>query len=357
MFYIKISLINLLIIFIPIILGSPDYSLESEEIPATTTLSPIKFTIDGPSTVQLPIESVTFRVVFNDPQWSSQQGNWTFYWVPLDGVGNGYADAYDQPILELTNLKPGKVRYQVTVKSGNLSGEKIKDLEIIAERTENLKPHAIIKPASPIYIDENSQLVLEGGGSRDDDGKIVTYEWHLKKGPSIQLPSALNTPILTLNNLQPGNYTFSLKVTDDAGSSDEIDVDVLVSVERDDPPKAHISRCGDSATGSITVRLPLDELYLCGNSSTDDIKIEQYSWARVDTLSNLPIDYTGSSSSILKLTNIQPNELPGPYIFQLEVVDGKGQKDATKISIFVNKAENQAPSKCSNTTQNCKLID
>lgn len=82
-------------------------------------------------------------------------------------------------------------------------------------------------------------------------------------------------------------------MTDDNGSTDETEVDVIVSEERDDPPKAHISRCGDSATGSITVRLPLDELNLCGNSSTDDVKIEQFSWARVDNLSNLPIDYTG----------------------------------------------------------------
>uniref|UniRef100_A0AC34F6U3 PKD domain-containing protein n=1 Tax=Panagrolaimus sp. ES5 TaxID=591445 RepID=A0AC34F6U3_9BILA len=340
--------ISLIFIFLPIILASvADYSLESDEVPppatATSTVSPIEFSIEGPSSVQLPVESVTFRVVFKDPIWSAQQGNWTFYWFALDGVGNGYAEAYDNPILELTKLKPGKLRYQVTVKTGLISGEKQKDLEILAVKTENLKPHAVIKPASPIYIDEHSQLVLEGEGSRDDDGKIVTYEWHLKKGPSVQLPSALNTPILTLNNLQPGNYTFSLKVTDDAGASDEIEVDVFVSEERDDPPKAHISRCGDSATGSITVRLPLDELNLCGNSSTDDIKIEQYSWARVDNLSNLPVDYTGSSTSILKLTNIPPNELSGPYIFQLEVVDGKGQKDSTKISIFVNKAENQPP--------------
>ena len=112
-------------------------------------------------------------------------------------------------MLELTKLKPGKLSYRVTVQSGNISGAKEKGLEVLAEKTENLKPHAIVKPVSPHYIVENSQLVLNAESSRDDDGKIVTYEWHLKKGASVQLPTELNTPILTLNNLKPGNYTFS----------------------------------------------------------------------------------------------------------------------------------------------------
>ena len=59
-------------------------------------------------------------------------------------------------------------------------------------------------------------------------------------------------------------------MTDENGAKNEAEVDLVILEERDDPPKAKISRCGDSSTGSITLRLPLDALYLCANSSTDD---------------------------------------------------------------------------------------
>lgn len=51
----------------------------------------------------------------------------------------------------------------------------------------------------------------------------------------------------------------------------------------------------------------------------------------------------GTTTSILTLKNIQANERLGPYEFQLDVKDTKGQKDSARISIFVNKAENFPP--------------
>lgn len=137
---------------------------------------------------------------------------------------------------------------------------------------------------------------------------------------------------------------FRLKVTDDFNDIGETEVQVKVREERDDPPKARIYRCGDNTTGSITVRLPIDQLYLCGNGSTDDIGVTTYQWIRKDSIT--PIDSTGSSTPILTLSNLQPNEDVGPYIFELQVGDKKGQKDSATISIFVNKAENLPPRGC-----------
>ncbi|VDL83247.1 unnamed protein product [Nippostrongylus brasiliensis] len=106
-------------------------------------------------------------------------------------------------------------------------------------------------------------------GSVDDD-KIVSYKWTQDKGPSIPLP-AMNTPILTLDNMVAGSYVFSVQVTDSGGLSSTASVNVEIRAERDDPPKAHINECGSMEnSGSITVRLPLAEINLCGNSSTDD---------------------------------------------------------------------------------------
>lgn len=75
-----------------------------------------------------------------------------------------------------------------------------------------------------------------------------------------------NTNCIIINN----SVLFSVVVTDEEGLSSNTSAKVVVSAERDDPPKARITRCGYSDTGSITVRLPMDDLKLCGNASTDD---------------------------------------------------------------------------------------
>uniref|UniRef100_A0A7E4UUC5 PKD domain-containing protein n=1 Tax=Panagrellus redivivus TaxID=6233 RepID=A0A7E4UUC5_PANRE len=329
--------------------AAPGNTNSTTEASATTVKFPYAFHVVAPEKVQLPAEdSAVLKVVFDD---GPPQANLTYYWQAIDG--NSYAEAYDKPILKLTQLAPGTLRFRVTITNEGISTHADATVDVLAPTKANSPPIAVIKPASPVLIDDRSQLVLDGEGSRDEDGKIVSYEWHLKKGPTVQLPTALNTPILTLAHLSAGNYTFGLKVTDDAGGSDESSVDVLVHEERDDPPKARISLCGDSAQGSITVRLPLESIYLCGNSSTDDIKIESYKWTRTDN-TNLPIDSTGSSTSILKLTNVQANELQGPYTFMLEVFDSKGQEDKTTISVFVNRAQNLAPKV--NAGQNITVI-
>ncbi|VBB33692.1 unnamed protein product [Acanthocheilonema viteae] len=50
-----------------------------------------------------------------------------------------------------------------------------------------------------------------------------------------------------------------------------------------------------------------------------------------------------SSTPVLFLTNLQANDKVGPYIFQLEVTDGKRQNDSTTVDILVNKAVNSVP--------------
>ncbi|MFH4981206.1 hypothetical protein AB6A40_007915 [Gnathostoma spinigerum] len=304
------------------------------------TDSEISFEIVGPREIKLPQERVQFTVRFTD---APEDSRYSVYWEVIEGEGLVSADTYTQPILSLKELKPGKLSFRATVTKGSISSSRTISVNILAEQSPNHKPKAVIRPASPIEATEGTQIVLDAEGSVDEDGDSLLYEWKLLSGPAVSLP-ALNSAILRLQNLDKGTYKFGVTVKDSKGAVDGAEVVVNVSAKRDDPPKAQISECGKSIKGSIYVRLPVSFLYLCGNSSTDDNAIKGYRWLRIDNLTHhLPVDTSGSSTSVLTLQNLQNNEKLGPYIFQLEVEDEKGQKDSTSVSIFVNKAINQAP--------------
>ncbi|KAK6057568.1 EGF-like domain protein [Cooperia oncophora] len=311
--------------------------------PSTTTAkSPLQFSLEGPSVIQLPTDSVKVEVKLQEKD-ATQSDSFSYLWELLQGTGLAFASSYKRPVLELSQLKEGKLLFRVTVSNSTHSGEQQYALTVNPPKAPNKPPRAIIRPESPVHGVEGTRLTLDAEGSVDDD-KIVAFKWTQDEGPSIPL-GAMNTPILTLDNMVAGSYVFSVQVTDSGGLTSSASARVEIEAERDDPPKAHINECGSKEhTGSLTVRLPLSELNLCGNSSIDDKGIVSYNWFRVDKLSEkLSVDTAGSTTSILTLRNIQANERLGPYEFQLDVTDTKGQKDSTRISIFVNKAENFPP--------------
>ncbi|PIO60374.1 hypothetical protein TELCIR_18128, partial [Teladorsagia circumcincta] len=237
----------------------------------------------GPSVVQLPIDSAQVKVKFPD-KGPAQGGNFSYLWELLQGTGLAFASSYKRPVLELSQLKEGKLLFRVTVSNSTHSGQKQYALTVVASKAPNKPPRAIIRPDSPVHGVEGSRLTLDAEGSVDDD-KIIAFKWTQDKGPSIPL-GAMNTPILTLDNMVAGSYVFSVQVTDSGGLTSSASARVEIEAERDDPPKAHINECGSKEhTGSLTVRLPLPELNLCGNSSIDDKGIVSYNWFRVDKLS------------------------------------------------------------------------
>ncbi|VDM38192.1 unnamed protein product [Toxocara canis] len=302
---------------------------------------PVPFHIEGPLNVHLPQNTVSLKIVRNS---SSDFANYTYYWEVLDGGGFGSADTYTEPVLTLSGLKEGVIRLRATVSDDSARSYRDVSVSVLSEKKPNKPPVAVIRPASPVHAVEGSRVVLDAEGSSDEDDSHLDFEWKLLNGPAVQLP-AMNAAILRLDNLHVGNYSFGLTVKDRDGATDHGTVDVIVSAKRDDPPKAQISQCGEQVSRStIDVRLPTKTLLLCANTSTDDYGITSYKWFRVDNLiTQLAVDYAGSSTSVLTLTNLQANEKFGPYVFRLEVSDASGQTDSATISILVNKAVNQPP--------------
>ena len=84
-------------------------------------------------------------------------------------------------------------------------------------------PVAIIDNNSPIY-DTLDTAEFDGWLSYDPDGYIVTYDWNVTAKPAgstaTMLPDTFGGQTSQLYIDMPGDYTISLKVTDDSGLTD-----------------------------------------------------------------------------------------------------------------------------------------
>lgn len=332
------------VLFIAAISHCTCETLSPSKLPTTETpqSDAIPFVIVGPSVVQLPQKRLQLKIVLKSMQGIS---NVTYYWEVLEGGEVGLAETtYTEPILTLVNLKEGKTKWRATVKDGEKTSFRDIAITILPPKLldRHIKVH--INPQSPVHATEGDQIVLDGQGSESGDGGSLEFEWKLLHGPAFGL-SAPKSPILQLDSLVRGNYTFELTIKNAGGATDAGTIDVIVSPKRDDPPKAQITLCTDTkARSAIDVRLPLKALTLCANTSTDDYGIVSYKWFRIDNLTaQLAVDFQGSTTAVLSLTNLQPNENVGPYVFLLTVFDAKEQNDSAKISIMVNKAINHVP--------------
>ncbi len=195
---------------------------------------------------------------------------------------------------------------------------------------KNIKPNANAGNNISILLPVDSTQ-LNGAGSNDPDGMIVTYNWTRISGPTQYTisNSAIANPKLT--GLVVGTYQFQLTVIDNYGASGRDTVQITVGTSVPQPP---ISNAGID----IVVFLPTDSVQLNGAGSVDtDGTITGYQWNRISG----PTQYTITDSTIVnpKIKNLTT----GNYLFELKVTDNSGLTDRDSILIIVNPVPNQVP--------------
>lgn len=93
---------------------------------------------------------------------------------------------------------------------------------------KNVKP--IANAGSDMAVWTNSSVTLDGSGSLDPDGRIVSYAWSQIAGPSVTLSNA-DSPTATFTAPEiETQLSFKLTVTDDSSATDLDTVDVKVLV-------------------------------------------------------------------------------------------------------------------------------
>ncbi len=159
-------------------------------------------------------------------------------------------------------------------------------------------------------------VALDGTGSYDPDGTIVSYGWTQVSGPTVTLSGATTSRPSFTAPWSPGTVVLRLTVTDNNGQSMTDTVSILILT----PPTANAGPDQTVPAGSTVT--------LSGSSSSDpDGTIMGYSWVQT---AGAPVSLTGANTATPSF--VSPLVI-GDLTFQLTVTDNMGYSSSDSVVI------------------------
>ncbi|KAM6108690.1 dyslexia-associated protein KIAA0319-like protein homolog [Pterocles gutturalis] len=244
---------------------------------------------------------------------------------------SGEMEGKHSQTLKLSKLTVGLYEFKVVVDGENARGEGYVNVTVNPKPRVNKPPVAIVSPQFQEISLPTISTVIDGSQSTDDD-RIVSYHWEELKGPLREEKVSSDTDILTLTNLVPGNYTFSLTVVDSDGASNSTTANLTVNKAVDYPPVAN-------AGPNQVITLPQNSITLYGNQSTDDHSIISYEWLLSPNSKGKVMEMQGVRTPVLQLSAMQE----GDYTYQLIVTDSAGQQSTAEVTVIVQPENNKPP--------------
>ncbi|UZS00101.1 PKD domain-containing protein [Chondrinema litorale] len=168
------------------------------------------------------------------------------------------------------------------------------------------------------------EILLDGSGSTDSDGEIVSYNWVVLSGPTGYGLSNSESAQSSLTVSSSGEYLIELTVTDDQGESSTDGVKITVL-----PEPANVLPIADAGSNA-SYTLPIEEILLDGSSSTDsDGEIVSYSWVVLSGPTGYGLSNSESAQSSLTVSS------SGEYLIELTVTDDQGGSSTDEVKITV----------------------
>lgn len=294
--------------------------------PPPANLPPVASTGNN-RVITLPVNNLNVTGIgSSDPDGTIVAYRWSYVAGP-----NQYNIASpNTAFTNISNLVEGVYRFELMVTDND--GATGRDtLQVTVNATPpvgNLPPVAVGGGNQSTTLPDNS-VSVDGSGSTDADGTIVSYVWSRVAGPTqfnIVSPNQAQTDI---NNLVQGTYRFELRVTDNDGAVDRDTIQVVVNAA---PPPENIPPVA-SAGNNRVITLPTNNLNVTGIGSSDpDGTIVSYSWSYLSG----PAQYNIASPNTA-FTNIN-NLVQGVYRFELAVTDNDGAIGRDTLQVTVNAA-------------------
>ena len=267
---------------------------------------------------------------------SDSDGSISFYeWKQTSGPSQASIASPYSASTSVNKLEQGIYVFTLKVTDNNLAIDTSNvTINVNSAPAGNQPPTANAGSNQSITLPQNS-VNLSGNGS-DPDGTISFYEWSQNSGPSQANIVSTNSASTVVNNLIEGSYVFTLKVTDDKGTSATSNVTIAVSAAQSLPNLPPIANSGLSQT----ITLPINTVTLSGSGSDPDGTISAYEWSQFSGPSQAgitsPYSATSGVSSLVE----------GTYVFTLKVTGNKGATANSNVTVYVNAApavSNQSP--------------
>ena len=199
-------------------------------------------------------------------------------------------------------------------------------------------------PTASAGIDQNvttgTSVTLDGSGSSDTDGDLLTYSWVFTTVPSGSI-APLSDPSIVRPTFVPdidGSYVLSLVVNDGTEDS-SVDTVTITASTFNSAPVANAGSDQNVSTGTVVT--------LDGSGSSDaDSDALTYSWS----IASVP---GGSGATLSNTTVVDPTftaDVDGVYVMSLTVNDGTVDSVADTASITAATA-NSAPVSDAGTDQ------
>lgn len=278
--------------------------------------------------VTLPLNEVKLYA-YVVPNGTNYAFDWRLKTHPKDYSGE--MEGKHSKTLKLSKLTVGLYEFEVTVDGEGAHGEGYVNVTVKPEPRVNKPPVAVVSPKFQEISLPTSSTVIDGSQSTDDD-KVVAWHWEEVKGPLREEKVSADTPVLTLTSLVPGNYTFSLTVTDSDGATNSTQATLSINKAKDYRPVAN-------AGPNQVIQLPRNSITLYGNQSTDDHDSLSYEWSLSPESKDKVVEMQGVRTPILQLSAMQE----GDYTFQLTVTDSAGQQDTSQVTVIVQPENNKPP--------------
>jgi hypothetical protein len=230
---------------------------------------------------------------------SAQPSVPTWYWAEQDGTATPQYAGVFYRIGSATTVQTGGVgSYGTDIIIDDLAGS-------------NVPPTA--NAGSDQTVTAGTVVTLNGSGSSDSDGTIVSYAWTQTGGTSVTLSGSGTNR--TFTPATAGVRTFQLQVTDDDGATgtDSVTVTVNAGGGGNVSPSANAGPDQSVDTGQLVT--------LSGSGSSDpDGTVASYAWVQT---SGPTVTLTGSGAN----RTFTPT-VAGTYTFGLTVTDNLGAASA-----------------------------